>query len=73
MDEPLIKKGNVWCPSCRQQVTLLRINAAAEMAGVSRRTIYRYIDSGSVFAWRIAGHTLRICGRCLIKSPDLLD
>jgi predicted site-specific integrase-resolvase len=37
------------------------------MADVSSKTIYRYIEEGSVYAVRIAGKTLRVCRGCLLK------
>ena len=62
----------VFCPLCKQYVQLLRIQHAAGIAAVHRRSIYRYIEEGSVFAVKIAGKTYRVCANCLL-GRDLLD
>jgi len=46
---------------------LLRVFRAAEMADVSSKTIYRYVEEGNVYAVKVAGKTLRVCRGCLIK------
>lgn len=38
----------MWCPACRRQVEMITPEQAARIAGVSTRTIYRLIESGSV-------------------------
>ena len=43
------------CPMCKAPLRLLRISRAAKMADVSSKTIYRYVEEGSVYAVRIAG------------------
>jgi excisionase family DNA binding protein len=69
MAHQLLVGGEIICPLCKESVQLLRIQQAAKLAGVSRRTIYRYIEEGRIFAAKIAGRTYRVCNRCLIK-PD---
>ena len=64
---PVALNGDlVSCPYCKRDVRLLRIHKAAILADVSRRTIYNYIDEGSVYAIKIAGKTLRVCPSCLL-------
>ena len=58
----------VVCPLCHQEVQLLRIMRAARLADVSRRTIYSYIEEGSVYAARVAGKTMRVCPACLLQG-----
>jgi len=40
----------VWCPSCRRQVEMVTPERAAEIAGVSTRTIRRWCVIGKVHA-----------------------
>ena len=55
------------CPTCGTLLQLLRISKAAELADVSAKTIYRYVEEGNVYAVRVAGKTLRICRGCLLQ------
>ena len=68
MTRPLISGNQVWCQVCEDYVQMLRVPKAASLADVSRRTVYRYIGRGSVFALKIAGGTYRVCGRCLLRE-----
>jgi excisionase family DNA binding protein len=58
----------VWCPLCEKNVRLLRVTNAAKLVDVHPRTIYRYIEEGSVHALKIAGKTYRVCGDCLFRQ-----
>lgn len=60
----------VWCPLCKKQVKLLRVVHAAKLVDVHTRTIYRYIEEGSVYALKIAGKTYRTCGECLFRQAE---
>jgi len=69
---PIIRGDQVWCPSCKQYVDLLRIGRAAKIADVSSKTIYRYVEEGKVHIVKIAGSTMRICSVCLLKEqPEI--
>jgi excisionase family DNA binding protein len=71
MPEPRGIGQQVWCPSCNKNVQVLRVSNAAKLVDVGPRTIYRYIDDGSVCAWKAAGKTLRVCKGCLLRRyPD---
>lgn len=59
----------VWCPRCNEYARFIKISKAAELADVSRRTIYRYIEEGGIYSFKIAGRTQRVCSSCLLK-PD---
>lgn len=61
-------EARVWCPLCKKSVPLLKVTNAAKLVGVHRRTIYRYIEEGSVHALRIVGKTYRVCGECLFRQ-----
>jgi excisionase family DNA binding protein len=58
------------CPRCNTQLRLLRISKAAQLVDVNKKTIYGYIEEGSVHSVKIAGKTLRICKGCLIQPYD---
>src|SRR5579859_5365566 len=38
----------MWCPSCRRQVGMVTPEDAARIAGVTPRTIYRWVEAGNV-------------------------
>jgi len=65
---PIIRGEQVWCPLCEAYVRLLRIQTAAKLADVNRRTIYRYIEENQIYAVKVAGKTYRVCGSCLIQE-----
>jgi hypothetical protein len=44
-DQPL---DLMWCPACRCRVEMVTPEQAARMAGVSARTIHRWIEAGAV-------------------------
>jgi len=53
---PLKISGHrVWCPFCKRCAQLLKIPDAAKLINVNRRTIYRYIEQGAVYAVKTAG------------------
>jgi excisionase family DNA binding protein len=55
-------------PGLKQYMQLLKIPDAAKLINVHRRTIYRYIKQGAVYAVKTAGNRYRICGSCLLKQ-----
>lgn len=55
------------CPLCRNSLRLIKVARAAEIANVSEKTVYRYIEEGSVYCAKIAGKTYRVCRSCLIR------
>ncbi|HEX9919701.1 MAG TPA: helix-turn-helix domain-containing protein [Pyrinomonadaceae bacterium] len=73
MTQPFISGNQVWCETCKDYVQMLRVPKAASLADVSRRTVYRYIGKGSVFALKIAGGAYRVCGRCLLRQHSRAD
>jgi len=70
MSQIAITGNQIWCPLCQDYEDFLRILKAATLADVSRRTIYRYLEEGKIYAVKTAGGTYRVCWGCLIK-PDL--
>ena len=61
---------SIFCPRCKAHARFLRIARAAKVGDVSRRTIYNYIEQGSVHAIRLAGKTLRVCSTCLVTPSS---
>lgn len=68
MAHPVIRNDQVWCPLCKNYVRILRMEKAARLVDVSRRTIYRYIEEGKIHSFKIAGTTCRICCSCLFRE-----
>jgi excisionase family DNA binding protein len=62
-----IKRNEEICPRCKSHLQLLRISKAAQLVDVNKKTIYGYIEEGSVHSVKIAGKTLRICKGCLLQ------
>ena len=68
MPHVTFKNNRIWCDLCSDHNEFLKVQKAARLVDVDRRTIYRYIEEGKVLALRTAGGTYRVCGGCLIKS-----
>lgn len=68
MRELFVIGDRVYCPQCNNTAQFLSVSKAARAADVSRRTIYNYVEDGSVYALRVAGKTLRVCANCLLIS-----
>ncbi len=69
MPHPIVA-GRFWCPLCEEYVQLLKVQNAAKLIDVNRRTIYRYIEEGRIFAIKTVGRTYRVCSSCLLKSDS---
>lgn len=63
-----ITGNQIWCPYCQEYEKFLKIQNAAALADVSRRTVYRYLEEGKIYAVKTAGGTYRVCSGCLLKS-----
>jgi predicted transcriptional regulator len=68
MSGSIVEGNQVFCPECNRHVQLLSISRAAFLADVSKRTIYNYLEEGSVHGIRIAGKTLRVCTNSLFQT-----
>ena len=63
-----ITGNEIWCPCCQDYKKFLKIQNAATLIEVNRRTVYRYLEEGKVYAFKTAGGTFRVCSGCLIKA-----
>lgn len=70
MAHPIILNDQIWSPLCKDYVSILKIEKAARLTDVSRRTIYRYIEEGKVHSFKIVGSTCRVCGDCLFRESE---
>lgn len=68
MSHIIFTENRIWCPYCQDYEKFLRIQNAAKLADVSRRTIYRYLEEGRIYAVKTVGGTYRVCSGCLLKS-----
>ena len=50
-----------WCPVCAQEVIVLTAETAAQVAGVSRREIYRRIERSEMHFNEIADGLVQVC------------
>ena len=57
----LRKSAPAWCFSCRAQVNMVMPDEAAVLAGVSSRTIYRWIEAEKLHFTETPDGLLRIC------------
>jgi LSD1 subclass zinc finger protein len=66
------RKGatNVWCAACRATVSMLTPDQAAALAGVTPRTIYRWIEAGRVHYTEVPDGSLMICQKSLTVSDE---
>lgn len=55
------------CPTCGQPVPLLSVSDAAYVVGVTRKTIYRWIDKGILAPIRLPSGLLRIRPESLMR------
>jgi hypothetical protein len=53
------------CPQCDGEVTMLSVPLAASAAGVSTRTLYRWIGDDRIHFRESADGTVRICEKSL--------
>jgi excisionase family DNA binding protein len=66
------KAVRLWCNQCEAQVSMLRVEDASALVGVTARTIYRWIEAGKLhFAESDKGLVL-ICAQSLasLVNPD---
>jgi len=63
-----ITENKIWCPDCQNYKKFLKTHNAAIFANITRRTIYRYLEDGKVYAIKTVGGTYRVCSGCLLKS-----
>lgn len=68
LSRPRFVGERVWCPLCEDYAPFIKSAYAGRLVGVHRRTIYRYIEEGHVYAIKVAGKSYRICSSCLLKQ-----
>jgi len=61
----------LWCPCCRLEAELVTPERASQIAKVSTRTIYRWIEAGVVHFKEREGHLL-ICVSALYLTAHAL-
>lgn len=65
----VLTEQKIWCPICKNHHRFLRIPTAARLLEVSRRTIYRHIEDGSIYVFKLGGTgDYRICSGCLLAQ-----
>jgi len=56
-----------WCDGCKELVTMISSEEAAAIAGVSSRTIYRWVEAGRIHFIETAAGGLRICSNSIVN------
>lgn len=51
----------VWCPVCEQEVSVLTAETAAQVGRMSRREIYRRIESGALHFNETGDGIVQVC------------
>lgn len=60
----------VWCTACSSPVRSVTPGEAAALAGVSERTVYRWVEAGRLHFMETAEQALVICLDSLLGSTD---
>jgi excisionase family DNA binding protein len=53
--------GQAWCADCAQPVTMVTAEEAAAVAGVTRRTIYRWVEAEKIHFTETPDGALLVC------------
>ena len=56
--------SSIWCPVCRRRVEMITPELAAQIADVSLRTIYRWVEASTIHFVE-GGGISRICASAL--------
>ena len=62
-----------WCEGCLAEVTMIAPSAAAAAAGVSSRTIYRWIEEARIHFREDFGGLLFVCAGSLSASDGRVE
>lgn len=54
-----------WCPACAAEVEMITPNEAARIAGVSSRTIYRWIEEARIHFIENTSGSILVCAGSL--------
>lgn len=59
-----------WCHACKQKVRMTGVDEAAALAGVTVRTIYRWVEAGKVHFTETPEGFLIICANSVSSAPS---
>jgi excisionase family DNA binding protein len=70
----VIRRGTnlapVWCDECSSPVQLITPEAAAVLANVSTRTVYRWVEAGQLHFIETAKQAPLICLNSVLRATD---
>ena len=75
-DENVVLRGAgrrsilMWCPDCQREVEVVTVEEAAEIAGISLRTIYSHVEVGAIHFFDDSGHTF-VCAQTLSRRAGV--
>lgn len=67
---PETRLFQTWCADCAGPSVMLAPEQAATLAGVSQRTIYRWVEAGQVHFVESVEKGLRVCAHTLFRAVD---
>jgi helix-turn-helix protein len=60
-----------WCRECNQRVKMVTVDDAAAMAGLSSRTVYRWIEAEKIHSLETSEKFLLVCPRSLMSARGM--
>jgi hypothetical protein len=61
----------MWCPGCSREVEMVTPNQAAQIAEVSTRTIYSWIEAGKLHFREVSDSPFLVCRSSLPESRSV--
>jgi excisionase family DNA binding protein len=71
-DTPVPRSSLLWCPDCRRRVSMITPEQAAQIGGVSSRTIYRWVEERNLHFVEARDGPLLICEGSLRRWKSLI-
>ena len=63
----------VWCPKCCCRVRMITVDEAGTIAGVSSRTVYRWVEADQLHFAEMHDGRFLVCSRSLNSKKQLED
>ena len=60
-----------WCRECNQRVQMVTVDEAAAMAGLSSRTVYRWIEAEKIHSIETSERLLLVCALSLMSASGM--
>ena len=60
-----------WCHECGLRINMITVDEAAAMAGMSSRTVYRWIEAEKIHFIETCERRLLVCSRSLMTASGM--